>query len=386
MTNPRAYLDGASTQPLRPEARTELIDAWAEPAGDPGRMHTEGMEARARLEWARERVAATVGARSRSVVFTSGGSESIAAAAYGAAERGAHSVAAAIEHSAVRSWADRGPVTWIGVDRAGRVDPERLLDAVNPPGAGGPSTGSSPGTTGLVHLQWANHEVGTRQRVAEVVAACRELGVLCHVDACGALGHDPIAFDELGADLMSVSAHKLGGPPGIGALLVRRGLRIDPLIVGGDQERARRAGMEPVGLALGFAAALEAATADLDDRAGFARTQTDRVVAWAEATDGVSVLGDPDDRLAHLACLGFDDVEPQPLLIGLDQAGVSVHSGSSCATEGLEPSPVLAAMGVDDQRSMRVSLSWSSSAADVSAFLDAVPEVLGSLRALRSGG
>jgi cysteine desulfurase len=374
---PRAYLDGASTQPLRPEARAELIEAWAEPAGDPGRMHTEGMEARARLEWARERVATAVGARSRSVVFTSGGSEAIAAAAYGATERGPHSVAAAVEHSAVRSWAERGPVTWVDVDRSGRVDTERLLDGVNA------STSAEP--TGLVHLQWANHEVGTRQRVAEVVAACRERDVLCHIDACGALGHDPIAFDDLGADLMSVSAHKLGGPPGIGALLVRRGLRLDPLIVGGDQERARRAGMEAVGPACGFAAALEAATADLDDSARFARTQTDRVIAWAEGTEGVRVLGDPVDRLDHLVCLGFDDVEPQPLLIGLDQAGVAVHSGSSCATEGLEPSPVLAAMGVDDQRSMRVSLSWSTTVADVSAFLDAAPEVLGSLRSLRAG-
>ena len=347
MSAPRAYLDGASTQPLRPEARAELIEAWAEPAGDPGRMHTEGMEARARLEWARERVATAVGARSRSVVFTSGGSEAIAAAAYGATERGPHSVAAAVEHSAVRSWAERGPVTWVDVDRSGRVDTEGLLDGVNA------STSAEP--TGLVHLQWANHEVGTRQRVAEVVASCRERDVLCHIDACGALGHDPIAFDDLGADLMSVSAHKLGGPPGIGALLVRRGLRLDPLIVGGDQERARRAGMEAVGPSCGFAAALEAATADLDDSARFARTQTDRVIAWAEGTEGVRVLGDPVDRLDHLVCLGFDDVEPQPLLIGLDQAGVAVHSGSSCATEGLEPSPVLAAMGVDDQRSMRGS-------------------------------
>mgnify|MGYP000854576045 FL=1 len=373
----RAYLDGASTQPLRPEARAALLDAWTGPPGDPGRIHTEGTEARARLEWAREHVAAAVGARPRSVVFTSGGSEAIAAACFGAARRGPHSVAAPIEHSAVRAWAERGPVTWAEVDRTGRVDVDSLIAAIQ---ADDRATAT---TTGLVHLQWANHEVGTRQRVTDAVAACRELGVLCHVDACGALGHEPIAFDELGADLMSLSAHKLGGPPGIGALLVRRGLRLDPLIVGGDQERARRAGMEPVALALGFAAALDAAVAGREHHAAFARIQTDRVATWADATDGVRVLGDPVDRLDHLICLGFDEIEPQPLLIGLDQAGVSVHSGSSCASEGLEPSPVLAAMGVDDQRSMRVSLSWSTTAADIDRFLQAAPEVLDRLQALR---
>lgn len=276
----------------------------------------------------------------------------------------------------MRAWAERGPVTWAEVDRTGRVDVDSLLAAVR-------SDGDGDETTGLVHLQWANHEVGTRQRATDAVAACRELGVLCHVDACGALGHEPIAFDELGADLMSLSAHKLGGPPGIGALLVRRGLRLDPLIVGGDQERARRAGMEPVALALGFAAALDAAVAGREHHAAFARIQTDRVATWADATDGVRVLGDPVDRLDHLICLGFDEIEPQPLLIGLDQAGVSVHSGSSCASEGLEPSPVLAAMGVDDQRSMRVSLSWSTTAADIDRFLQAAPEVLDRLQALR---
>ncbi|MEZ5383005.1 MAG: cysteine desulfurase family protein [Microthrixaceae bacterium] len=369
--SPRAYLDGASTQPLRPEVRAELLAAWSEPAADPGRIHTEGSEARAQLEHARDRVAAAVGTRGRSVVFTSGGTEAIAAACFGAAQRGPHSVAAPVEHSAVRSWAERGPVTWVDVDTMGRVDPGALLDAIR-------------SDTGIVHLQWANHEVGTRQRLTEVVAGCREAGVLCHVDACGALGHDEIAFDELGADLMSVSGHKLGGPPGVGALLVRRGVRLDPLLVGGDQERGRRAGMEPVGLARGFAVAVDVAVAGRPSRASFFRGQTDRVAAWARGFPGVRVLGDPVDRLDHLLCLGFDDVEPQPVLIGLDQAGVAVHSGSSCASEGLEPSPVLAAMGVDDQRSMRISLSWSTTAHDVDRFLAVAPDVLSSLGALRS--
>jgi cysteine desulfurase len=239
--------------------------------------------------------------------------------------------------------------------------------------------------TAVVHVQWANHEVGTRQPVAEVVARCRERGVLVHVDAAAAGGHDPIAFDDLGADLLSVSGHKLGGPPGSGALLVRRGVRLRPLLVGSDQERARRAGMEAVPTVAGFGAACAALATGttLDDEAGAQRRLTERVLEAAGPMAGVRVHGDPHDRVPHIVCLGFDDVEPQAVLLGLDRAGVAAHSGSACASESLEPSPVLAAMGVDALRSLRVSTGWSSTDTDVDALLDALPRVLTDLRALR---
>ncbi len=368
----RAYLDHASTSPVRPAAAGAMVAELRAGGGDPGRIHHEGMRARAALEDARERVAALLGARPREVVFTSGATESIATAVVGGRSRGGHQVVPAVEHSAVREAAARaGEVTLVGVDRTGRVDAAAVLAAVRP-------------DTGLVHVQWGNHEVGTLQPVTEVVAACRERGVLVHVDAAQAAGHVPVDFGDLGADLLSVSAHKLGGPPGIGALLVRRGVRLPPLLVGGDQERARRAGLEDVPAAVGFgAAAEELVDGDrLDREAGDARRLTERVLGAVADLDGVEAYGDLDHRLPHLVCFGVQGVEPQAVLLGLDQRGVAAHSGSACSSESLEPSPVLEAMGVDAHRSLRISTGWSTTDADVDRLVDALPEVLGELRRL----
>jgi cysteine desulfurase len=367
----RHYLDHASTSPPRPEV-VDAITTWLRAGGgDPGRIHTEGLTARVAVETAREQVAAFFGARTREVVFTSGASEAIAAAVWGASERGAHQVVPAVEHSAVREDAARaGEVTVVGVDGVGRVDPAAVLAAIRP-------------ETALVHVQWANHEVGTIQPVADIVAGCRERDVLVHVDAAQANGHLPIAFDDLGADLCSISAHKLGGPPGMGALLVRRGLRLRPLLLGGDQERARRAGLENVPAVAGFgAAAVALADGGLGAEAATARRLTDRVLAAVPGLDGVRAYGDPVDRAPHLICLGIDGIEPQAVLLGLDRAGVAAHSGSACSSESLEPSPVLEAMGVDAHRSLRISTGWNTTDADIDALLDALPKVIADLRAL----
>lgn len=381
----RSYLDHASTSPLRPEARDAMVGALDELAGDPGRIHEEGLRSRVALEQAREQVAGLLGARSREVVFTSGATEAIAAAVWGAAARhrhrdghdgAVHQVVTAVEHSAVRLAADRvGEVSVVPVDGHGRVDPDAVLAAVGP-------------STAVVHVQWGNHEVGTIQPVAEVVAACRERGVLVHVDAAQAAGRVPIDFVGLGADLLSVSGHKLGGPGGTGALLVRRGLRLAPLLVGGDQERARRAGLEPVPALVGLGAAAEALATGtrLDDEATDARRRTDRLRAIAAGVDGVTVYGDPEHRLPHLVCLGIDGIEPQGVLLGLDRAGVAAHSGSACSSESLEPSPVLEAMGVDAHRSLRLSVGWSTTDADVERVADALPTTVHRLRSLATTG
>ena len=365
----RHYLDHASTSPARPEV-VEAMLPWLSFAADPGRVHTEGKLARGAVEQAREQVAALLRARPREVVFTSGATEAIAAAVWGAVERGCRVVVPAVEHSAVReASAAFGVVDEVGVDAMGRVAPGDVLAAIRQ------------GETGLVHVQWANHEVGTVQPVAEVVGGCRERGVLVHVDAACAAGHVPVDFDGLGADLLSVSAHKLGGPQGVGALLVRRGLRLRPLLVGGAQERARRAGMENVAGIVGFGAAC--AAIDLDEEAAAARRQTQAVVAAASTVEGVVAYGDVEDRVPHIACLGVAGVEAEAVLLGLDQAGIAAHSGSACSSEALEPSPVLAAMGVEAERSLRVSVGWSTTDPDVDAFCRAFPAVVARLRALR---
>jgi cysteine desulfurase len=369
----RVYLDHASTSPPRPAAVSALVGALG--MADPGRVHTEGRMARAVLEEGRERVAGLLGTRARQVVFCSGATEAINAAVYGSVTsgRGDHIVTSAVEHSAVRDASARsGRVTVTGVDATGAVDVDALLDAIGP-------------NTALVHCQWANHEVGTVQPVAAVVAECRERGVLVHVDAAAAAGHVEVGFDELGADLLSVSAHKLGGPLGAGALLMRRGLRLPPLLLGGEQERARRGGLEDVPAWVGFGAtAAQLGAGALAAEAATARAQTARLRAAALNIDGVRTYGagGDDQRLPHLVCLGVDGVEAEAVLLGLDQAGVAAHSGSACSSESLEPSPVLAAMGVDAEHSLRLSVGWSTTDDDIDAAVAALPEVIARLRAL----
>jgi cysteine desulfurase len=361
---------------LRPEAREALV-AWLDPgkAGDPSRIHQDGLEARHAIEVARDQVAGLLGARNREVCFTSGATEAIVAACWGAAERGRHQVVPAIEHSAVRMAAERhGDVSLVAPDRLGRMDPDAVLAAVRP-------------DTAVVHLQWGNHEVGTTQPVAEVAAECRDRGVLVHIDAAQAAGRVPIDFAGLGADLLSISAHKLGGPAGVGALLIRRGLRLRPLLVGGDQERARRAGYENVPGLVGLGAAC-AALSDPDRLEAEAATQrrlSQRIIDAVAGTDGLQQYGDPEHRLPHIVCLGVAGIEPQAVLLGLDRAGISAHSGSACSSEALEPSPVLEAMGVDAHHSLRLSTGWSSTDTDIDRFLDALPKVLIDLRALTVG-
>ena len=347
-------------------------------------MHLEGRVVRAELEEAREQLAGLLVVRPRQVIFTSGATESINAAVWGAVRGGDGGpvLCAGVEHSAVRDASARlAEVEELAVDGRGRLE----LDALDELLGRGPRPA-------LVHCQWANHEVGTLQPVFEAVRRCREAGVPVHVDAAAALGHVPLPLGELEADLVSVSGHKIGAPPGIGALVVRRGARFEPLLVGGAQERARRGGMEnvPGALALGAVAARldEDGGSMLAKEAAAAGHLVGLLERAALAVAGVSVVGDPspEGRLPHILCLGVEGVEAEPVLLGLDRAGVGAHSGSACSSETLEPSPVLAAMGADPSHSLRLSVGWSSSEADAAAFAASFPAVVGELRVLRGDG
>lgn len=341
-------------------------------AADPSRVHTEGRMARAALEASRDQVAAFLGVRSRQVVLTSSGTESINAAVWGAlASRPGRVLHADVEHSAVTAASARHEVVKVKVDAAATIDVEHLSTLL---GEGGAS---------LVHCQWANHEVGSVQPVAEVVELAHRHNALVHVDAGAAAGQLRTDIGELGADLVSVSAHKMGGPPGVGALVLGRGLRIPAFIAGGAQERGRRAGMENVAAATGFGAVGELLSGPrLDEEEETARRRGERILEIAVAIDGVSVYGDPESRLPHIVCLGVRGVEAEGILIGLDQAGIAAHSGSACSSEELEPSPVLAAMGVDADHSLRLSVGWSTTDDDLDALATALPAVIERLRAL----
>ncbi len=345
---------------------------------DPGRLHAEGRSTRVALEDARQQVAERFGARPREVVFTSSGTEAVNTAVWGALARsgaggGGHVVTTAVEHSSARDAIARSDaaVTAVGVDRTGRFDGAEVIAAIR-------------ADTTLVTVQLANHEVGTLQPAAQVCAAARERDVIVHVDACAAAGHLDVDFRALDADLCSVTAHKLGGPKGAGALLVRRGLRFPPLLVGGAQERARRAGIENVPAWVGFGAAC--AAVDVDGEAAAQRALIAAATAVVDRVPDVERFGSEvaDATLPHILCFGVRGVEAEPILLALDQHGVAVHSGSSCSSETLEPSPVLAAMGVDADQSLRISVGWSSAGADVERFVEVFPGIVERLRGLRS--
>ena len=369
----RAYLDHASTSPLRAGAAREMsaiIDSLAAGnLGDPSRIHHEGLAARDLLEHFRERIAQCLGARPREVVLCSGGTEAVTTAALWLNSRPGAIALGAIEHRVVRECAAEGAHV-LGVDRFGVVNASDLEDL-------------APDEIAGVHLQWVNHEVGTIQPIDEVAQWCHQHRVILHVDAAQALATQPVSFGTQDVDLMSISGHKVGGPPGAGVLLVRRGVRIDPILRGGDQERARRAGLENLVAAGGLAGALEELQHQRASEVSSYEQMHERVRSWVHERDGVELIGSNTQFSPHIVCLGLDGIEPQPVLIGLDRLGVSVNSGSSCSSEAFEPSPVLDAIGVNTARSLRLSFGWSTTHDDVERCLAALDRVLDELAALR---
>jgi cysteine desulfurase len=378
VTSRRHYLDHASTTPIRPDALQAMTEWLAEAGtpdgvGDPGRLHEEGRRARMAVESSRETVAARLGTEASRVVFTSGATEAANAAVFSAtSSRGdAPVLSAGVEHSCVREACRRtGRLIEIPVHSTGCLDVDAIAELL---------LRERPA---LVNCQFANHEVGTLQPLLEIVALCRQYGVAVHCDAAAA-GHAGLSFEDLGVDYMSVSAHKLGGPPGVGALVVRRGIRLAPFLVGGSEERARRAGAENVLGIVGFAGACRALDdVALADEAAAAQRFTGRLEAMAMAVPGVEVVGRGAARLAHIVCLSIAGVLGEAVLLSLDRNGIAAHSGSACSSEVLEPSPVLAAMGVDPDSSLRLSVGWSTKEDDIEAFGAVFADAVARLRSL----
>ncbi len=377
----RFYLDHNASTPLHPAARAALEHAFAGPLGNPSSPHGEGRRARDLLEGARERVAAVLGCRGREVLFTSGGTEAANLALVGAARArasvGRRVVVTAIEHAAV-------------LDPAAALEAEGYVVTRVPPRSDGGvdaaaiTAACSPGTT-VAAVMLANHETGAILPVAEVAAAVRPRGTLVFCDACLGAGLLDLRVDTLGVDLLALSGHKFGAPPGIGALYVRRRTKLEPLLRGGPQEERIRGGTENVPGAVALAAALEAAETGRSARIVRLGALSDRLRAGLTSLPGVTLLGPADRRLPTTVTVAIDGCEGEALLVNLDLAGFAVSTGSACAVGASDASPVLLAMGLPRRTAastIRLSLGDSSAAEDVDEVLRVLPAVVARLRGL----
>jgi cysteine desulfurase len=365
----RVYLDWNATTPLRPEARQAMAAAW-EVAGNPSSVHAEGRQARRLVEDARAAVAAAAGARPQDVVFTSGGTEANALALMPGLRRGAGEpvrrlLVSAIEHTSVLSGGRFSPETiaTIAITGSGLVDVDHLRGLL----ADGPPA--------LVSVMLANNETGALQPVGEVADIVHEAGGLLHVDAIQALGKIPFDIKSMKADLVTLSAHKLGGPKGVGALvLADEAQGLEPLLRGGGQELGRRAGTENVAGIAAFGAAVRVSMTALQGDAARLQALRERLEKGLQQTPGMIVFSEGTPRLPNTTLFTVPGLKAETAVIGFDLGGIAVSSGSACSSGKVQPSHVLAAMGFSRelaQGAVRLSLGWSTSEADIDLALQA---------------
>lgn len=376
------YLDHAATTPVLPEVREAMLAHLGEDYGNPSSTHAFGRRAKAVVEEARERLARAVGASPSELYFTSGGTEADNLALKGAVRKlrgnGNHLVVASFEHHAVLDVAewlrDQGlELTLVRPEPSGLLSPATVASAVKP-------------STLVVAVMAVNNEIGTIQPVREIVAAVRDAdpNVLVHTDAVQALGNIPVDLHSWGVDLAAFAAHKIGGPKGVGALYVRAGVPVEPLVHGGGQERGLRSGTLNVAGIAGFGRAAEIAAAEVEEKAARLHPLRDRLLAGIRAiVPDVKVNGDLEERVAGNLSISIPGTEGETLLLLLDAEGIACSSGSACASGAIDPSHVLSSIGVPDRLavgSLRFSLGRSSTDADVDAVLQALPKVVAMAR------
>jgi cysteine desulfurase len=375
------YLDHNATTPPRPEVVEAMRPHLQSQFGNASSLYHMGQEARRAIDLARERVARLIGAENpEEIVFTGGGSEAINFAIKGVAfatrAQGRHIITSTIEHSAAlktcqflegMGWR----VTSVGVDGKGRVDPAKIGQAITP-------------ETVLVSLMHANNEIGTLEPIEAVSEICRARGIPLHVDAVQSVGKIPVSVEALGVDLLSMSAHKFYGPKGVGALFIRPGTKIHPLIHGGSHERNRRAGTENVAGIVGMGAAAELAMKSMGKEQKRVRALRDKLEkALLRRLECVRVNGDPAHRLYNTSNLSVEAVAGESLIIGLDLQGICVSSGSACSSGQTDPSPVLQAIGLPVELakgSVRFSLGRGNTAKEINEVITVFPKLVERLR------
>ncbi len=378
------YADNAATTGVSEKAFRAMLPFLRESFGNPSSLYSVGRNAAAALLDARKKVAEALGADTKEIYFTSCGSESdnwaVRSAAFAGAEKGKrHIVTSAFEHHAVlRTCAfleGQGfEVTYIFPDSRGLIDPVCVKRAVRE-------------DTCLVSVMYANNEIGTVQPAAEIAAVCKEKNVLYHTDAVQAVGHIDINVKKQGIDMLSLSGHKLHAPKGIGALYVRSGVELSPLIFGGSQERGKRAGTENVASAVALGAAITDAVTGIAQRSAAVLQMRERLIdGLLSEIEGVRLNGDRHNRLDGNVNLSFDGIEGESLLLMLDMEGICASSGSACESASLEASHVLKSIGLDDKAakgSLRLTINEENTDEDIDYILERLPAIVARLRALR---
>lgn len=377
----RVYLDNAATTAVKPEVVQAMLPYFTEYFGNPSSLHGFAREARAGLDKARAQVAAALNATSDEIIFNGGGTEGDNTVLRGVslryAQKGKHIITTAIEHHAILHTAEvlrkelGYEITYLPVDEFGRVTAQQVAQAIRP-------------DTILVSIMFANNEVGTIMPIAEIGALCRERGVLFHTDAVQAVGHVPIDVRAMNIDFLSLSAHKFHGPKGVGALYVRKGLRLPSFIHGGGQEKSRRAGTENVPGIVGLGAAIELAVTNIERNNTHMTKLRDMLIDGISASiPEVKLNGHPTERLSNSVNFSIRYIEGEGMLLLLDLNGIAASSGSACTSGSLDPSHVLLAMGLPHEvahGSLRLTLSDDTTEEDVAYVLDVLPKVVQRLR------